>query len=156
VVAPLDTDEMVSLYEVREELDSFAASLAAEHYDERDRTDMEAASRQLRDARVDPVDANRAFHAAIYRASHNAVLIGLLDKLWDKSDRYRRAISVIARDSDVVQSHVELLRTVLERDPDRAYHLMREHIRTVHEVLEEVVRTNAPQDALRSGTSHRV
>jgi DNA-binding GntR family transcriptional regulator len=156
LVAPLDTDEMVSLYEVREELDSFAASLAARHYDERNRTEMEAASRQLRDARVDPVDANRAFHAAIYRASHNPVLISLLDKLWDKSDRYRRAISGIARDSGVVQSHEELLRTVLERDADRAYELMREHIRTVHEVLEEVVGPNTPQEGRHSKTSDRM
>jgi DNA-binding GntR family transcriptional regulator len=147
VVAPLDVDEMVSLYEVREVLDSLAAGLAAEHHDERDRNEMEAASRQLRDPRIDPVDANRTFHAAIYRASHNEVLIGLLDRLWDKSDRYRRAISGIARDSDTVQSHVDLLRTVLDGDADRAYQLMREHIRTVHEVLEDVVRTDGVESA---------
>lgn len=139
VVAPLDAEEMVSLYEVREELDSFAAHLAAERYDELDRRAMEVATRQLRDPRINPVDANRAFHASIYRASHNPALIDLLDKLWDKSDRYRRAISGIARNEDVVESHVALLHTVLDRDADGARHLMREHIRTVHGVLEEVV-----------------
>jgi DNA-binding GntR family transcriptional regulator len=153
VVAPLDADEMVSLYEVREALDSLAARLAAEHYDERDRKEMEAAARQLRDPRIDPVDANRAFHAAIYRASHNEVLSDLLDKLWDKSDRYRRAISGIARDSGVVQSHVDLLHIVLERDADRAHQLMREHIRSVHEVLEEVVGPNAAEAQPRRATS---
>lgn len=156
VVAPLDADEMVSLYEVREVLDSFAARLAAERYDERDQSEMEAASRQLRDPQIDPVDANRAFHAALYRASHNEVLIGLLDKLWDKSDRYRRAISGIARDDSVVQSHVELLHTVLKRDADRAYQLMREHIRTAHEVLEEVVGPNAPETQVRRTATRRV
>ncbi|MEU9917429.1 FCD domain-containing protein [Streptomyces sp. NPDC051001] len=34
--------------------------------------------------------AHRTFHQALYRASHNDVLIRLLDDLWDKSDRYRR------------------------------------------------------------------
>src|SRR5437763_8609827 len=152
VVAPLDTNEMVSLYEVREVLDSFAARLAAEHHDERDRKEMEAASRQLTDPRIDPVDANRAFHGAMYRASHNDVLIGLLDMLGDKSDRYRRAISGIARESGVVQSHVELLHTVLERDAGRAHELMREHIRTVHEVLEEVVDPSAAEAQARRTT----
>ncbi|MER7051318.1 FCD domain-containing protein [Streptomyces sp. NPDC000351] len=34
--------------------------------------------------------ARRTFHQTLYRASHNDVLIGLLDDLWDKSGRYRR------------------------------------------------------------------
>ena len=34
--------------------------------------------------------AHSAFHRAIYVASHNDNLIGMLDGLWDKSDRYRR------------------------------------------------------------------
>ncbi|MEU5030245.1 FCD domain-containing protein [Streptomyces milbemycinicus] len=32
----------------------------------------------------------RTFHQALYRASHNDILIRLLEDLWDKSDRYRR------------------------------------------------------------------
>jgi DNA-binding FadR family transcriptional regulator len=34
--------------------------------------------------------AHRNFHAAIYRASHNDLLIAALEGLWDKADRYRR------------------------------------------------------------------
>jgi DNA-binding GntR family transcriptional regulator len=155
VVAPLDTQEMVFLYEVREELDSFAARLAAEHYDERDEQQMQAASRQLRDPKIDPVEANRAFHSAIYHASHNDVLITVLDKLWDKSDRYRRAISGIARERGVVQSHVELMRTVLSRDADLAHERMRAHIHAAHEALESVVRPNAGGATASSGPDSR-
>jgi DNA-binding FadR family transcriptional regulator len=40
--------------------------------------------------------AHRRFHTAIYRASHNELLINTLDGLWDKADRYRRLGLVVA------------------------------------------------------------
>ncbi len=49
--------------------------------------------------RVKPLQSNptvydlashRAFHQAVYEASHNDLLISTLEALWDKADRYRR------------------------------------------------------------------
>jgi DNA-binding GntR family transcriptional regulator len=145
VVAPLNRADIVSLYEVRRVLDSFAARLAAIRHDDEDRRNMEAVSKTLKSSSEDPVSTNRAFHSAIYRSSHNPVLIDVLDSLWDRSDRYRRAISGIARNPQVIQSHLELMQAVLAGNPARAEKLMSEHIRAAQEAVEKAIAPDAPR-----------
>src|SRR5688500_1114100 len=93
-VAPLTATEARSLFEIRQQLDPLAVRLAAARRDAADvaRIEDAAASLEPLDAgsSLAALEAHRAFHAALYRASHNDLLIGLLDGLWDKADRYRR------------------------------------------------------------------
>ncbi|MFC7341536.1 GntR family transcriptional regulator [Saccharopolyspora griseoalba] len=93
-VANMSASEARQLFEVRLSLDPTAAELAAER-----RTDDDIAALRAASARLLPVTrawgeealtAHRAFHRALYLASHNDVLIRMLDDVWDKSDRYRR------------------------------------------------------------------
>ena len=90
VVTPLEPTELRVIYDVRRELDSFAAGLAATNHTDEDAAGMRASCTALRSRTGDPILRNRAFHRAIYLASHNHVLIEILDTLWDRSDRYRR------------------------------------------------------------------
>jgi DNA-binding GntR family transcriptional regulator len=143
IVAPLDLNELVALYEVRETLDSLAAGLAAKRFDESDRAAMTAAASRLGATRADPVAANRALHASIYRASHNPVLIAQLDSLWDRSDRYRIAISAIARQPAVVESHRAIVATVLARDAKGAAEKMRVHINEARRSAEDAIASSA-------------
>ena len=80
----------------------------------------------------DAVTAHRAFHRAIYLASHNTEMIRLLDDLWDKSDRYRRiGLELPAGDEprtiDLNQHH-RLLELVIAGDGPAAADLARTHI----------------------------
>jgi DNA-binding GntR family transcriptional regulator len=143
IVAPLDAGELLALYEVREALDSLAARLAAENYDEADADAMAEAAGRLSEDGGDPVLANRALHASIYRASHNPVLIAELDSLWDRSDRYRIAIRGIARQPQVVESHRELVATVLSRDGEQAAAKMRVHINEARRTVEDAIASSA-------------
>jgi DNA-binding GntR family transcriptional regulator len=143
IVAPLDADELLALYEVREALDSLAAGLAAERHDEADAEAMAEAAARLGDEGGDPVVANRALHASIYRASHNPVLIAQLDSLWDRSDRYRIAIRGIARQPQVVESHRAIVATVLSRDAVGAAAKMRVHINEARRSAEEAIASSA-------------
>ncbi|WP_369132738.1 GntR family transcriptional regulator [Modestobacter sp. I12A-02662] len=136
-VAPLTADEARSLFEVRQQLDPLAVRLAAGR---RDSADMA----RIRDAAasLEPLDAgsglialeaHRAFHAALYRASHNDLLIGLLDGLWDKADRYRRAALESRDDSPddrarVRAEHQAMMAAVLDGDPEEAEEQMRRHV----------------------------
>ncbi|MGW4801017.1 FCD domain-containing protein [Nonomuraea sp. NPDC004297] len=78
--------------------------------------------------------AHRAFHAALYAASHNDLLIQTLDGLWDKSDRYRRLALEVERDQAArdrkAAEHEALLDHVIAGDADSAAAAMREHIDT--------------------------
>jgi DNA-binding FadR family transcriptional regulator len=70
---------------------------------------------------------------AISAASHNDLLIGLLDGLWDKADRYRRAALEAREDSPddrarVQAEHRAMMTAVLDGDPDSAEEHMGRHV----------------------------
>lgn len=136
-VTPLTAHEAQSLFEVRQQLDPLAVRLAAERRDDTDRARVQEAAASLEpldaDSGLAALDAHRAFHVALYRASHNDLLIALLDGLWDKADRYRRA--ALEADADALDDrtrvraeHQAIMTAVLEGDPDAAEEHMRRHV----------------------------
>ena len=80
------------------------------------------------------LESHHRFHAAIHRASHNALLIDVLDGLWVKTDRYRRhgletGRSDEERDARATE-HRLLFEAVRDGDADTAADLMRRHVET--------------------------
>jgi DNA-binding GntR family transcriptional regulator len=139
VVAPLDAAEMSVLYDVRGELDAFGAFLAAIHHDDDDAQTMQAACAELRTGTADAISQNRAFHRAVYLASHNNVLVEILDTLWDRSDRYRRFTRQFANDRTTIEQHEALLEPILQRDPVKARELMYQHISAARAMIAEAM-----------------
>jgi DNA-binding GntR family transcriptional regulator len=137
-VAPLDAEEARDLLELRLSLDPLAASLAAQRRTRQDVAEMRAALAGLETLPTDPTPrqlaAHRRFHAAIYRASHNARLVDTLDDLWDAADRYRRHGLQTERTEEEreekAREHALLVEAVVEGDGDTAADVMRTHIRT--------------------------
>jgi DNA-binding GntR family transcriptional regulator len=136
-VAPLTAAEARSLFEVRQQLDPLAVRLAAERRDDADRSRIEEAAASLQPldtgSSLAALEAHRAFHAALYRASHNDLLVSLLDGLWDKADRYRRASLQAREDSPadrrrVQAEHQAMMAAVLDGDPEAAEEHMRRHV----------------------------
>lgn len=140
MVAPLALEELTSLYDVREQLDSYAARLAARLHDEADSIEIKATAARLAKPRGDALALNRAFHAAIYRASHNQVLIALLDGLWDRADRYRRLVGWLAQDADVACEHQRLANAVLSRQEQESGEWMAKHLRASQVEIERRLR----------------
>jgi DNA-binding GntR family transcriptional regulator len=137
-VTQLDAEEARDLLEVRRSLDPLAAGLAAERRTKADIVELRAAYHGLGALPTEPtlaqLMAHRRFHSAIYRASHNALLVEMLDGLWDTADRYRRhGLQVerspeerAAKDSE----HTLLLQAVVEGDAETAAEVMHAHIQT--------------------------
>jgi DNA-binding GntR family transcriptional regulator len=134
-VAPLSSDEAVHIYELRMTLDPLAAGLAALRWEDKDAKQLRSLARQLQAALEmsddDIIEVHREFHRALYIASHNDILVGLLDVVWARSDRYRRfgtaripVRSVAERQAE----HARLLDAVLSRDEERAQAEMRLHV----------------------------
>jgi DNA-binding GntR family transcriptional regulator len=135
-VASMSATEARQLFEVRLSLDPSAAALAAQR-----RTDTDIAAMRAAVARLLPVTrawgeealtAHRAFHRALYLASHNDVMIRMLDDLWDKSDRYRRVgLELPPGDEPRTRDHREhheLFDLIVAGDATGAAALMHEHI----------------------------
>jgi DNA-binding GntR family transcriptional regulator len=140
VVAPLSMRAVAETYAVRLALDPLAARLAAKEV-----SDVEAArilSLAEREPERDPVAAlhgNRRLHRAIYAACGNEVLIGTLDVLWDRSDRYR--LVTLGNSSQLHAAHDEHLmiaKAILDGDADTAAELTRIHTERSLEHLSEV------------------
>lgn len=135
-VAGISADEGRQLFEIRLALEPDATALAAGR-----RTDEELAAMKVAATRLLPVtrqwgdeavEAHSAFHRSVYAASGNAAMIGMLDELWAKLDRYRRAglqlpDGAAPRVVDHEQ-HLELLALIERGDAEAASALARKHI----------------------------
>jgi DNA-binding GntR family transcriptional regulator len=137
-VTPLDAEEARDLLEVRRSLDPLAASLAAERRTKPDVAEMRASLEGLQalpsNPTVEQLVAHRRFHSAIYRASHNALLVETLDGLWDTADRYRRHGLQVERSAEERatkdREHTLLFEAIVEGDAETAAEVMRAHIQT--------------------------
>jgi DNA-binding GntR family transcriptional regulator len=135
-VSAMNSDEARQLFEVRLSLDPTAAELAARRRTEDDIATMRAAVARLlpvtRQWGEEALSAHRSFHQALYRASHNDVLIRLLDDLWDKSDRYRRLGLELPPGDEPrtrdLQEHHQLVDLIDNGQAAEASELMRNHI----------------------------
>jgi DNA-binding GntR family transcriptional regulator len=137
-VTPLDAEEARDLLEVRRSLDPLAASLAAERRTRQDIGEMRASLEGLdalpSNPTVEQLVAHRRFHSAVYRASHNALLVDTLDGLWDTADRYRRHGLQVERSAEdramKAREHTLLFEAIVEGDAETAAEVMRAHIQT--------------------------
>ena len=135
---PLDATEARDLLELRRTLDPMAAGLAAERRTDEDLAAATAALDGLEALPDDPtraqLEGHRRFHAAIQRASHNALLVEVLDGLWVKTDRYRRHALAAGRTEEErgarVTDHRQLLDAVRAGDAVAAADLTRRHVET--------------------------
>lgn len=137
-VTEVSPEEARHLYEVRESVDPLAASLAAERRSTDDLTRMKRSLEQLTPLRgkatLDSLLAHREFHRSVYVASGNPILIDVLERLWDKADRYRliglHASSDSAEDNiRVAAEHQALFDAIHASDADSARTIMEDHIR---------------------------
>jgi DNA-binding GntR family transcriptional regulator len=137
-VAPLDAEEARDLLEVRRSLDPLAASLAADRRTKQDVAEMRASLEGLEALPSNPtfaqLVAHRRFHTAVYRASHNALLVEALDGLWDTADRYRRHGLQVERSPEEramkAREHTLLFEAIVEGDSATAQEVMEAHIQT--------------------------
>jgi DNA-binding GntR family transcriptional regulator len=136
-VTPLTAEEARDLYLIRESLDPMAAGLAAAGRTDTDIADIRESLKRLTPlsnaADLEALAAHREFHRAIYTASHNPLLIGILEGLWDKADRYRQvglhSQKDYAKDRARVQKeHEEIAEAVITGDVDRARESMQRHV----------------------------
>jgi DNA-binding GntR family transcriptional regulator len=139
IVAPLDPGELAAVYEVREDLDPLAAGLAAERHTDAEATAIRRAlARAAKPGREDRMSVNRRYHASIYGACHNPVLVETLDALWDRSDRYRRAVGFMATEPAIQDEHVAIAEAVLARRAKESADLMRSHIRRTRAAFQQL------------------
>jgi DNA-binding GntR family transcriptional regulator len=137
LVAPLDADWSQSVYQVRSALDALAARLAAQSRFRLAPALIAAGRKAARGRNVQAmIDADLAFHDAIYAASGNPLIAQSAHQHWRHLRRVMGAVLQQSRQREAVwDEHEAIARAVAAGDADRAAQLMQQHGLTAAENL---------------------
>lgn len=135
-VSSLSHATLIDLFETRLSLDPLAATLAASRATDAELAALEKLTRRKPRSAKAEAELNQAFHQGLYGASHNKVLIGILDSLWNRTERYRGALIASEPGFHVdYDEHEAVLDALARRDAVAAGELMRKHVEsTLHRV----------------------
>lgn len=148
VVRAIDPHEVVQVYDMRVLLEAEAAGQAARDRRTADLVRLEGLLDRDR-ALVDPDDGTRIrtnleFHAAVWQATHNAVLVDLLERLTvHLVHAPRSTLSVGDRWRHALDEHARLLDAVRDRDEATARTIAGEHMATAREIRLRLLRDAA-------------
>ena len=154
IIAELDHQAVIELYDMRETLEGTAARYAARHASEAEIQDLaelvESEQENVGDFRA-LAQLNRAFHMALYRAGHNRYLLKALVSLSDAMILLGGTTLAVPNRFPVAHAeHQAIVRAIAERDPDRAEVAARSHIRNAQRARLKLLRAHLVSDFTES------
>lgn len=132
-------EEVLEIYACRIVLEGMAADWAARMRTDYDLAMLRRAAKRMMELK-DPTPAemartNQVFHVSVWRASHNATLSELLERLSLHTRRYPEpTISQPGRWQEAVEEHSELLKAIQMQDSERAAKLASEHMQAARDL----------------------
>jgi DNA-binding GntR family transcriptional regulator len=137
LVAPLDAEAMAHIYQVRGALDGLAARLAAARRSRLDPKLIEQGRKAARGRNVGAmIDADLAFHNAIYAASQNPLIEQSAQQHWRHLRRVMGAVLQQSKQREAVwDEHEAIAKAIAAGDADRAARLIEQHSRRASENL---------------------
>lgn len=132
-VADVDPRDLSALAEVREELEPFAARLAATRRTAADVATIEGLLAEITSGNTTDmrglIEMDQRIHHHVYRCTHNAVLAELCERNYMHALRiWFLALDRVTELEAAVTEHRDLLDAIRDRDADRAAEVMRAHI----------------------------
>jgi DNA-binding GntR family transcriptional regulator len=134
MVAPLDSDKVRDMYEIRSSLDALASGMAAERGAERARSEGKAfIERGLKavESKVisELVSADMAFHHFIYELSGNRMVAETVEPHWAYLRRVMGEVLMMgASAKEIWDQHAAIMQAIADGDSERAQRLAKEHI----------------------------
>ena len=137
MVAPLEPDWIINIYQVRGALDALAARLAAAHRFRLDPKLIEQGRKAARGRNVKAmIDADLAFHNAIYAASRNPLIEQSAHQHWRHRRRVMGAVLQQSRQRESVwDEHQAIANAMASGDADKAARLIEQHAQRASENL---------------------
>ena len=128
-VAPLDLEWIGKVYQVRGALDALAARLAAQHRFRIDAKLIEQGRKAARGKNLQAmIDADLAFHQAIYAASQNPLIEQSAHLHWRHLRRVMGAVLQSSRQREALwDEHEAIAKAIAAGDAERAVRLIDHH-----------------------------
>jgi DNA-binding GntR family transcriptional regulator len=139
-VADVTITDLQQIYEVRVELESLCARLAARRITPRQLDELNCLMTEYRGSdqgdKESVLSLDRRFHQLMAEAAGNKFLRSEVEKLYNLSLRiwYLAINSIHSRDVDV-DAHFAIAHAIESRDSDGSEQRMREHIRHFHDTI---------------------
>jgi GntR family transcriptional repressor for pyruvate dehydrogenase complex len=134
--------ETTELLDLREALEPAIAARAAERATPDDIEEIRMLAARFEAARADierRVGLDAEFHQAIARATHNALLVGLVERFMNALDATRRASAQTeSRFRMSKLAHRKIAAAIADHDPDAAERQMLEHVRAITSFVRSV------------------
>lgn len=141
-VATLDLSELDEIYLVRERLEPLALGQSVPLLGPEEHAVLGGYIEQMevRTGRVprDWVEIDRRFHLMTYSAAPLSRLLQMIEGLWNASQQYRRAYTLLPERVELAQAeHRLLLEAICRKDPDDAERISLMHIRRTRLTLDQ-------------------
>lgn len=139
-VAPLTERDVREFYEIKAELESYAARLAAAHITDKEIDRMEMLNTQMEEANAKQ-DHKRVFrlhnefHEVFLKASGNDHLFLLTRSLVSKFQRFRILLTISGKSEGSFAQHREIIHAFRERNTETAVRLVAENAIFGREVI---------------------
>lgn len=143
-VADIAVTDLLQIFEVRVELESFATRLATQRITEEEITELERLAEAYRDANPNDKDAlinlDNEFHSLLAKATHNKFLIKELAYYYNLSLRIWYVALRFAKPEDIdIDAHIDILEAIRAHDADRAGERMKKHIQDFHKTIKQYI-----------------
>jgi DNA-binding GntR family transcriptional regulator len=143
-VADIAVTDLLQIFEVRVELESFATKLAAQRIIEPEICELEILAKEYQV--VDPSDKESLihldgeFHSLIAKATHNKFLIKEIDYYYNLSLRIWYIALKYAKPEEIdITAHIEILEAIQAKDAEKAGERMRRHIQDFHKTIKQYI-----------------
>jgi len=133
-VAELTPHDIMEIYQVREQLESYAARVAAEHMEAEDLQKLDDVIEQMHDCAAagyskETFETDIRLHKTIVRATQNQRMFSILATLDDQMHRIRSIWPKTPRWLDgTLAEHDLIVQSIKRHDPDAAEAAMRKHL----------------------------
>ncbi|MFC3075985.1 GntR family transcriptional regulator [Shinella pollutisoli] len=140
-VARVDIEECVEMWKIRERIEPLALSESLPHLTDEDIRGLEEVCQTI-DRTTDVEDflrLDRQFHLASYRATAMPRLIPMIERIWNTTQHYRRAYTMLLGRERywIIQcEHRLLMEAIKRRDVEDAERALYSHIRRTRMELE--------------------
>ena len=143
-VADIAVTDLLQIFEVRVELESFATKLAAERITESELNKLLRLAKEYQKTDLENKDVliklDGGFHSLLAKATHNKFLIKEIEYYYNLSLRIWYIALNYAKPNEIdVDAHIEILEAIQVRDAERAGQRMRKHIQDFHKTIKQYI-----------------
>ena len=143
-VADIAVTDLLQIFEVRVELESFATRLATERITKSELIDLQKLAKAYQEVNLSDKDAliklDGEFHALLANATHNKFLIKEIEHYYNLSLRIWYIALNYAKPDDIdVDAHIEILEAIQAKDAEKAGLRMRKHIQDFHKTIKQYI-----------------